>query len=88
MGQDQKPFTLDVESSLEITDVSPFPPAKVGEAYEHFIQFTGGVGPYTFEIVGTIPPGLALNASTGKLYGTPTTEGPYAFNVKLTDSVG
>jgi len=47
---------------------------------------SGGVAPYTYSIVGTLPAGLSLNASTGAITGTPTTSG--SFQVKVTDSKG
>ena len=39
----------------------------------------------------SLPPGLSLSATTGfisNLVGTPTTVGPYSFNVTVTDTVG
>src|SRR5208337_4831209 len=47
---------------------------------------TGGVAPYMFSIVGTLPAGLTLNSSTGAVTGTPTTAG--TFTVKVTDAAG
>jgi hypothetical protein len=50
------------------------------------ITVTGGVPPYTFSVVGTLPAGLTLNTSTGAVTGTPTASG--SFSIKVTDSVG
>src|SRR5271165_64473 len=47
---------------------------------------TGGTAPYTFSIMGTLPPGLTLNPSNGEVTGTPTASG--TFTVKVTDAVG
>ena len=47
---------------------------------------TGGLAPYTFSVVGTLPAGLSLNASTGAVTGTPTASG--SFTVQVTDAVG
>ena len=47
---------------------------------------TGGTPPYMFSIVGTLPPGLTLNTSTGAVTGTPTAAG--TFTVKVTDAAG
>ena len=50
------------------------------------ITVTGGVPPYTFSVVGTLPAGLTLNTSTGAVTGTPTASG--SFSIKVTESVG
>ena len=47
---------------------------------------TGGTGPYTFSIVGTLPAGLSLNAATGAVTGTPTSAG--SFSVQVKDALG
>ncbi len=47
---------------------------------------TGGTAPYAYSIVGTLPPGLTLNTSTGAVTGTPTASG--TFTVRVTDAVG
>jgi hypothetical protein len=38
--------------------------------------------------VGTLPPGLNLNASTGAITGTPTTSGTYLFRIRATNVTG
>ncbi|HTA43186.1 MAG TPA: putative Ig domain-containing protein, partial [Bryobacteraceae bacterium] len=50
------------------------------------INVTGGTGPYTFSVVGTLPAGLTLNTSTGAITGTPTAPG--SWSLKVTDSKG
>jgi choice-of-anchor A domain-containing protein len=47
---------------------------------------SGGTAPYTFSVVGTLPAGLSLNASTGAVTGTPTAAG--SFSIKVTDKNG
>lgn len=50
---------------------------------------TGGIQPYTFEILsGTFPPGLTLNANTGAVTGAFTTAGSYSWTVQVTDDEG
>ncbi len=78
--------SIEVVAALEITCDDP-PGGTVGIAYSHFFPATGGVPPYTFTIsAGVIPPGLALNAVTGEISGTPTVSGLFTFTVLVTDS--
>jgi hypothetical protein len=61
----------------------------VGTAYAVILQATGGTPPYAWmlpAISGQLPPGLALNFSTGQIAGTPTSAGPYSFTVQVQDS--
>jgi hypothetical protein len=58
------PVPLAVDTSL--------PAARVGDRYEHRFQVTGGVKPYTFDLVG-LPAGLAFDSATGTITGTPLT---------------
>ncbi len=60
--------TLVVVEGLSLdTSLSP---GRVGEVYSDALAATGGTAPYTFEIVG-LPAGIALDADTGELSGTP-----------------
>ncbi len=55
-------------------------------SYSRTLKASGGATPYTWtKASGTIPPGLTLNRSTGKLSGKPTRAGTYTFTVKATD---
>jgi hypothetical protein len=60
---------------------------EVGVAFNSgAMAVTGGILPYTFSVVGTLPAGLSLNTSTGAITGTPTASG--TFSVQVTDSSG
>src|SRR5205085_804574 len=60
---------------------------QVGVAYSSSIQVTGGTQPFTFAVTsGALPPGLPLDSTTGAITGTPTTAGPFSFQVTVTDS--
>lgn len=67
---------------------SSLPSGQVGAAYNTTLTATGGTAPYTWAVTaGTLPAGLSLSASTGRITGTPTAEvstAPLTF--KVTDS--
>lgn len=64
----------------------------VGAAYDQLIAVTRGLPPFTFTFVsGTIPPGLALSAvddTSARLSGTPTTPGNYIFRIQARSASG
>ncbi|MGO9437348.1 MAG: beta strand repeat-containing protein [Terracidiphilus sp.] len=58
--------------TLAITTTS-LPTGQVGTSYSAALAATGGKTPYKWSLTsGTLPAGLALNASTGAIAGTPT----------------
>ncbi len=52
------------------------------------IKAVGGRPPYTFTATGTLPPGLTLDAATGRITGAGTAAGRYPFTVTVTDGTG
>lgn len=59
--------------------------AYEGEPFDTMLRPTGGVRPYAYELVdGTLPPGIRLEA--GRLTGTPSAQGRYAFTIELRDA--
>jgi hypothetical protein len=60
--------------------------------YTQNFTFTGGVQPYTYTLVGTLPDCLKLNASssntTGTILGTPCGSGKSQFTIQVKDSGG
>jgi hypothetical protein len=65
------------------------PSATLGASYSATITTVGGTSPYTYSLqAGTLPSGLALNASTGVVSGTPAAAGTSAFTVRSTDIHG
>jgi hypothetical protein len=63
------------------------PAGTVGTSYNRTISGSGGTAPYTFSVfVGTLPPGLFLDTSTGSITGTPTSGGSFPFTIRVSDS--
>ncbi len=62
------------------------PAAVEGTAYSQSIQATG-VAPLSYSVsVGTLPPGLSLNSSTGAITGTPIgPTGASSFTIEVTE---
>ncbi|WP_243651762.1 choice-of-anchor U domain-containing protein [Thiobaca trueperi] len=60
---------------------------QVGSAYSAALSATSGTGPYNWSLAaGGLPPGIALNATSGALSGTPTLAGTFTFSVQLVDT--
>jgi Tol biopolymer transport system component len=61
----------------------------VGNAYTSTLAATGGTAPFTWTLGGVLPAGLALNASTGAVTGTPVAPaGNFTPTFTVTDSTG
>jgi len=82
--------------SLQVTTTA-LPDGVVGSAYNKTLTETGGTTgggqPFTWTVIsGALPPGIALglapDAVSGALTGTPTVPGNYNFTVQVTDSIG
>lgn len=61
--------------------------AQTGVAYSYALQASGGVAPYSWATLGSMPAGLSLSSS-GVISGTPTLAGTYYVAVQVTDSAG
>lgn len=82
-------YTLQVASpALTLTPAAGnLPTTTAGSAYQVAFSAGAGVAPYTFAITtGSLPAGLALDAASGRMSGTPTAAGTFAFSVTATDS--
>jgi hypothetical protein len=83
------PFnTTSAAAPLSITSTTFNPStATVGAGYQaqQAMAATGGTQPYSWTIANQ-PSGMAMNASSGALYGTPTSSGSFNITVTVLDS--
>lgn len=80
--------TTTLTNTLVITTNS-LPGAQVSVAYTTTLAAANGQQPYTWSMASgsaSLPPGLALSASSGTISGTPTSSNAYIFTVQVTDS--
>ena len=68
---------------LSIT-AAALPAATAGVAYTFALTASGGTPDYTWQLVDSLPSGLALSAE-GIVSGTPTAAGSFNFTVSVTD---
>ena len=82
-------YTVTIAAAPIAVNPSSLPNGAVGTAYSQSVTATGGSGGYTFSVsAGALPAGLALNASSGVISGTPTTAGASSFTIRATDGGG
>ena len=88
-GTASRPFALTIAPAVEplrITSPSGLPDGTTGTVYLQTMTAAGGAPPDTWSLVlGTLPPGLQINAS-GVVTGTPSTAGSYIFTLQVTDA--
>ena len=71
---------------LSVTTTS-LPPGTVNQPYNISLSAKGGATPYTWSVTpNSLPPGLGLNTSTGKISGTPTSVGSFPLTATVQDS--
>jgi large repetitive protein len=85
---DSKTLTLSVVAPLGIS-VGAIPPAIVGQPFAARLAATGGMGTYTFVLMGgAFPSGLLLDTTSGVISGTPRSAGSYPFQIAVNASGG
>lgn len=72
-----------------VVPTKPSYKTRVGVAYSAVLDADGGTRPFAYSVTGTLPPGLAFDASAGKITGTPTAAGTTSgLNLQATDAAG
>ena len=72
-------------ATLTITPAT-LPDGIVNTFYNEIISATGGIGPYTYNVVfGSLPSGLSLDVNTGVLSGFPDTVEAISFAIEVED---
>jgi len=70
-----------------LTVTAKLPNGVATEAYSGSVSAGGGTAPYTYK-AAHLPKGLSISNSSGKITGTCTSVGDFAFTVYVTDSAG
>ena len=87
-----KAFTITIDPACTPVSITPLglPDGATGAPYAQNLEATGGSNArFTYSLVAnSLPPGLTLQSSTGRISGTPTTTGTYSFQVRATDANG
>ena len=84
-------ITAVAPSTVAITNSSSLAAGKIGTAFSQTLVPTGGAPPYSNWTVatGSLPPGLSLDSTTGRLSGTPVViGGTFSFTITMKDSAG
>jgi hypothetical protein len=77
----------EVQLSAPVIISSPVTTAAVNQPYTYDVNATGNPAP-TYSLVGTVPAGMTINASTGVIQWTPTTAGVYTVSAEALNSLG
>lgn len=84
-------YSLLITATCGTITLSPasLPAGSQGTAYSQTLSATGGVAPYTYNVLsGALPGGLTLDANSGVLSGSPAGTGTFAFTIRATGQGG
>ncbi|MFN0155614.1 MAG: Ig domain-containing protein [Gaiella sp.] len=85
----EKTFSLTVASPMVVQKPAKPRGAKVGKAFRLQLSQTGGTSPVTWALLeGKLPNGLALDAGSGLVSGTPKASGRFRLVFEVTDGAG
>ena len=77
--------TIEPNQPLQIT-TKQMPAAVVGTPYSLTFTASGGLTPYRWNLQGSPPTGLSLDAASGTFSGTPNKSGSFPIAVTVTDA--
>jgi hypothetical protein len=72
---------------LEVQTPCPLPGATAGQSYSHRLAVAGGTAPYSWSVIGSLPPGLSLTGE-GLLSGSAGGSGSFGFRFLVSDAGG
>ena len=80
-------YSLSVVPPTITLSPASLPNGRAGALYSASIAASGGTGPHSYAVAGSLPAGLTLSPS-GLLSGMPTETGSFSFSVTATDASG
>ncbi|MBL8232657.1 MAG: putative Ig domain-containing protein, partial [Bryobacterales bacterium] len=78
-------LSITIGSTLTVV-TQTLPNGQLGVAYNQTVTAAGATGAVQWSVVGSLPPGLTLNAATGAIAGSPTQNGIYNFSLRVQDA--
>lgn len=80
--------TQETKTAPKRISIAPTLPSAVQNvAYNAVMSVQGGSAPYRFSVrTGALPPGLALNSTSGSISGKPIVAGAYSFTINVVDN--
>jgi len=84
-GTGSATFTITITGGLTISGTATLPEVALGGTVSVTFTAANGQTPYTWSSTN-LPSGLAINATTGALTGTPAQPGNFSFSIQVTDS--
>jgi hypothetical protein len=80
-------LSLTIDPPLFVVTLPASPPGRVGQPFQLAAAATGNVGTVTWSIaLGSLPPGVSLNPTSGIITGTPSAFGSFTAIVQAQDS--